>query len=251
MTTTTARPPVTPQHPGAAATTGIAEPEWQPLYRAGAIAALVSIAVIVAAIIVFLLWPPPATVQGHFELLQRNPLVGVLDLDFLMMTSYVVLGVFYLALYISLRRANPIVMAIALLTSLGSLLLYLTTNPAFGMLELSSRYASATTDAQRTALLGAGEAVFANSVGSTFDVSYVLGGVGMLLVTYVMWRSALYGKAIVWAGLVMGALMLVPATVGTFGLYLSLLSLVPTMIFLALAARRLFQFAGASAARGG
>jgi hypothetical protein len=251
MTATTARPPAAPQHPGVTASTGIAEPQWRPLYRAGAIAALVGIAIIVTAIIVFLLWPPPATVQGHFELLRRNPLLGVLDLDFLMMTSYVVLSVLYLALYISLRRANPVVMAIALLTSLGSMLLYLTTNPAFGMLELSGRYASATTDAQRTALLGAGEAVFASSVGSAFDVSYVLGGVGILLITYVMWRSALYGRATVWAGLAMGALMLVPATVGTFGLYLSLLSLVPTMIFLALAARRLFQFAGASAAQGG
>lgn len=251
MTTTTVRPPAPSRPPSVTASTAIAEPEWRPLYRAGAIAALFSIAVIVAAIFVFLLWPPPATVQGHFELLQRNPLIGVLDLDLLMMTSYVVLGVFYLALYFSLRRANPIVMAIALLTSLASQLLYLTTNPAFAMLELSGRYASATTDAQRTALLGAGEAVFANSVGSTFDLSYVLGGVGMLLVTYVMWRSALYGKATAWAGLATGALMLVPATVGTFGLYLSLASLVPTMIFLALVARRLFQFASASAARGG
>ena len=220
------------------------EPAWRPLYRAGALAALVAVGCIVAAVAVFLLWPPPTTVQGHFELLQRNGLLGVLDLDLLMMAAYVVLGVLYLALYMSLRRANPALMAIALMTSLGSMLLYLTTNPAFAMLELSGRYATATSDAQRTALLGAGEAVFANSVGSTFNVSYILGGVGALLIVAVMWRSALYSRATVWAGLVMGVLMLVPATVGTFGLYLSLLSLVPTVIWLCLVARRLWRFAG-------
>jgi membrane protein implicated in regulation of membrane protease activity len=41
----------------------------------------------------------------------------------------------------------------------------------------------------------------------------------------------------------LGVLMLVPATAGTIGLYLSLISLVPTVIWLALLAWRFFQLA--------
>lgn len=218
-----------------------AEVAWKPLYRVGGAAALLSVGFIAVAVVVFLAWPPPATVLGHFTLLQRNWFRGLLDLDLLMMASYVVLGALYLALYAALRRANPSVMALALMLNLMGLAIYLTTNPAFAMLSLSGQYAAATTDAQRSSLLAAGEAVLANSVGTAFDVSYVMGAIAMLLVATVMLRSAIFSKATAYVGLLMGILMIVPATAGTFGLYLSLVSLVPTVIWLILVARGLFQ----------
>jgi hypothetical protein len=47
----------------------------------------------------------------------------------------------------------------------------------------------------------------------------------------------------------MGALTLVPASVGTVGLLLSLVSLVPTTLWLILIARRLFQLGSALGTR--
>jgi hypothetical protein len=58
-----------------------------------------------------------------------------------------------------------------------------------------------------------------------------------------MLRSGIFSKFIAYTGLVMGALMLIPASAGTVGLLLSLVSLAPTVIWLILVARRLFQLA--------
>jgi hypothetical protein len=74
-------------------------------------------------------------------------------------------------------------------------------------------------------------------------VGYLLGGIGVLITAAVMLRSRIFGKFIAYTGLVMGALMLVPASAGTVGLLLSLFSLAPTVIWLILIARRLFQLA--------
>ena len=215
--------------------------DWKPLYRIGGAAALASIACIVLAVAVFLAWPPPTTILGYFTLLRQNPLIGLLDLDLLMMASYAVLPLLYLALYAVLRRASPSLMTIALASSFVSVALYLGTNPAFAMLSLSDQYATAATEAQRSSLVAAGQAVFANSVGSAFDVSYILGAVAALIIAVVMLRSNIFGKATAYVGLLMGILMIVPATVGTFGLVLSLFSLAPTTIWLVLVALRLFQ----------
>jgi hypothetical protein len=74
-------------------------------------------------------------------------------------------------------------------------------------------------------------------------VGYLLGGIAMLITAVVMLRSKSFSKFIAYTGLVMGALMLVPASAGTVGLLLSLISLAPTVIWLLLIARRLFQLA--------
>jgi len=79
--------------------------------------------------------------------------------------------------------------------------------------------------------------------GTAYDVSYVLGAVATLLVATVMLHSHVFGRVTAYLGLVMGVLMLVPPTAGTFALFLSLISLVPTVIWLALLAWRFFQLA--------
>lgn len=50
---------------------------WHYLYRAAAIAALISVAVFLVQIVAFFVWPPPSTVAGHFALLQSRPLIGL------------------------------------------------------------------------------------------------------------------------------------------------------------------------------
>ena len=57
---------------------------WKPLYRIGGGAALLAVACIVAAIAVFLAWPPPITIENWFALFQRNAFLGLLDLDLLL-----------------------------------------------------------------------------------------------------------------------------------------------------------------------
>lgn len=75
--------------------------------------------------------------------------------------------------------------------------------------------------------------------GTAFDVSYILSGVVLLIVSVVMLRSYNhFSKATRYAALSAGVLALVPPTAGMIGLGFSL---VPLVVWLALIAWRLLQ----------
>jgi len=101
--------------------------------------------------------------------------------------------------------------------------LHLTSNTAFEMLALSEAYALASTEAARAALLAAGEATLAAYYGTAFHASYVLGYAANVVIGLVMLRSAHFGKATGYVGILAGA-----AGFGFYapsvGLYLSILS---------------------------
>jgi hypothetical protein len=216
---------------------------WSTLYRAGGLATLAMLILIPIQMAVFFIWPPPATVTGWFALFQNNPLVGLLDMDLLLIVDYVLFVLVYLALYIALRRVNESLMLIFLVFALVGAATYFASTAAFEMLSLSNRYAAATTDGQRTALLAAGEGMLANWQGTAFDVAYILGAIATLIVSIVMLRSDIFSRATAVIGVVMGILMLVPPSAGPVGIVLSILSLVPLVIWLPMVARRLFQLA--------
>ena len=214
---------------------------WQTLHRVGGMAALAVLVLIPIQMVVFFLWPPPNSVIGWFTLFQDNPLVGLLDMDLLLIVDYLLLIGVFSALWASLRRANESLMAIALIVQLVATATYFASTVAFEMLTLSNQYTTATTDAERSIFLAAGQAMLATWQGTAFDVSYVLSALAILTVSAVMLRSHhLFSKTTGYAGLSAGVLALVPPTAGTIGVVLSLVSLVPMVIWLALIARRLF-----------
>ncbi|HEX8995694.1 MAG TPA: DUF4386 family protein [Ktedonobacterales bacterium] len=218
--------------------------KWRLLYRVGGATALLSVVVVALAIGVFLLWPPPSAMTDWFALFHRNGFLGLLDADLLLVVSYALTIPFYLALFVALRRANQSLMVIALTFSLLGAALILSANPGVGMLTLSGQYAAATSEAQRALYLAAGQAIYTNWSGSAFVLGYLFGGVATLLFSFAMLRSPAFGKTIGYVGLAMGVLMLVPASAGTVGLYVSLVSLAPTVVWLALAALKLFALSG-------
>ena len=224
-----------------------AEVAWKPLYRIGAAAALISVVIVFIAASVFVVWPPPSfqptanAVIDWFKFFQDNAFLGLLDLDLGMLLGQALSVLIMLALYVVLRRVSPSFTAIALTSSLMGAVLYFAANQALSMLFLSGQYAAATTDAQRASLVTAGQTLLTIYQGTPFDVSYILGAIATLIFSTVMLRSAIFGKATAYVGILTGVLMLVPANAGTLGLILSLLSLVPLIIWDILIARKLFQ----------
>jgi hypothetical protein len=216
---------------------------WTPLYRAGGAAALTIVGITVIQIIVFIASPPPSTVLGYFTLFHKNGILGLLSLDLLYLVDNALVVLLYLALYAALRRASPSFMAIALALGLVGIAAYFASNTAFEMLSISSQYAAATTDAQRSLFQAGGAAMLAIYQGTAFDVYYILNAVATLILSGVMLRSNSFGKATASMGIVAGALMLIPSTAGTIGLYFAFGSLVPTAIWLILIAHRLFRLA--------
>jgi hypothetical protein len=228
-----ARPVADPQQVGA---------PWIALYRAAAAAALVTAVLIPIQIAVFIAYPFPDTVAGWFTLLQQNPLAGLVDLDLLLVVDNVLLVVIALALYVALREVSPSIMLAAAGLWLLAIAMFITANPAIGLLGLSDQFAAATTEAQRSAALAAGQALLAGWEGTAFQVSYVVGQLAGVIVGVVMLRSSLFGRAV--------PLVLIVGNVLGFGYYLpgvgltvSALSGVVLWVWYVLIARALVRLA--------
>ncbi len=228
---------------------GARDLSWSTLYRVGAIAALAVAALTVIQIVLYGIWPPPSfdptplAVSQWFGLLRQNVAFGLVELDALMILDYALMVPAYLALYVALRDANRSLMAIGAATAAVAIALCLMSSPSLSLLALSNQYAAATTDVERAGYLAAGQAVLALYHGTPFIVHYVLMGIAGLIVSWVMLQSAVFSRPTAYAGLLQGALMLVPSTVGTIGIVLSLASLVPFVVWFILVARRLFRLA--------
>lgn len=217
-----------------------ADAHWNDLYKIGAWASIIMLVLIPIHIIIFVLWPPPATVEEFFALFQKNWLLGLLSLDLIYILNNILLSLIYLALYQALKQTNAALMTAALMLGLLGIAAYFTSNPAFEMLSLSRQYAAATDATQQTILLAAGHSQLASFTGTAFDVYYVLNGVILLILSWVMLRSPLFSKATAWWGLASGILMMIPSSAGMLGMVFALASLAPWMVFLVLVTKRLF-----------
>jgi hypothetical protein len=217
------------------------DPRWGWLYKLGGAAALIMVVMIPIQIVVFIASPPPSTVADYFTLFQSNRLLGLLDLDLLLIVDNVLAIALYLALYIALRRASESFMAIATVLGLISIVLYIASREAtFTMLSLSNQYAAATTDDQRAMFLAAGQAMLAIYNGAAFHVSYVLGAAALLIISVVMLRSDVFSKATAYLGIVANVLAF-GLYVPSIGIFISIFSVVLLWIWNILLARRLFQ----------
>ena len=78
-------------------------------------------------------------------------------------------------------------------------------------------------------------------VGTSFDVYYVFSAFALLLFSYAMLNGQHFSKLAAYFGLVAGGLMLVPATAGILGLTMSILSLIPWIVFCFLVGRQLID----------
>jgi len=221
----------------------IADSRWSGLYRAGAWAALIIVALIPVQMVVFTVWPPPEAVADWFARFQSSWLLGLVSADLLFMVSNVLLALVYLGLYPALRRDGESAMVIALVLGFIGIAAYLASNTAFEMLALSNRYGAAATDAERAMLLAAGQAMLQTTTGTSFDAYYILNAIVLLIVAPVMLRGHVFSRTTAYTALASGVLMLIPSSAGTIGTIFSIASLVPWAWFSILIARRLLQLA--------
>ena len=224
---------------------------WKGLYKVGGAAALIVTVLLLIEIIVFTAYPLPSTVIGYFTLFQSNRLLGLLDLYLLEILTYALFVPMFLAIYVALRRANESYMALATTLAIIGIAVFLATNNPFSMLSLSDQYAAATTDAQRSLFLAAGQAILANTnqrAVEGFNIGLLLVSVAGLIVSAVMLRSNIFSKVTAYVGILANAISLaeyfrlafVPAAVLLL-LIIATASGLLLLIWYILIARRLFQ----------
>ena len=220
-----------------------ADLRWRTLYRVGGWAALIGAALIPVAMVVFIAWPPPASdapVTEWFARFQDNQLRGLLSLDLVYMGSWLSLIPVLLALYVSLRRFGEGAMALPTVAGLMSIVVYFASNTSVQMLLLSNGYASATTDAERSTYIAAGQAMLATYGGTAYHVSLIVGSVALILISVIMLRSRMFGTVAPWAGILGNGLAL-GFYVPVIGLWLLVASVLPLLVWQLLLGRRLLQ----------
>jgi hypothetical protein len=196
------------------------ESAWKALYITGGVAALLAVLVFRRFFAVELMTfngfgvfevPPnePATALEWFALLERNKLIGLILLGIVDLINYALVGLIFLAVYGALRKVNEIVMGLAIILSMISLSAYFASNQALSYLHLSGQYQAATSDAQRSIYVGAGEALSANIQGTGWYVSLFLIYLAGLIISVVMRKSNVFNKATAWTGILANSFGLV------------------------------------------
>lgn len=228
--------------------------KWKSLYRIGGMAAILAAVLLLIEIIVFTIWPQPTTAIGHFTLIESNKFIGLIDFYLLEFIAYILFIPMFFAIYVALKRFNESYMALAIILAIVGITIFLATNNPFSMLSLSNQYMTATTEAQKSMLLAAGQAMLVNTnqraVGG-FNTGFLLVSVAGLLCSVVMLQGNIFSKKIAYLGILTFAISLVdyfrvifiPTDVILL-LVIAILSGILLLIWLIFIGRRLFQLSG-------
>ena len=179
---------------------------WNGLYKIGGAAALICALMYLITLGIYIpayrTGPPPGTVLEWFTLFQANPLTGLFFLGLADIVIMILWGPMSLALYAALKQSNKTWPLIATAFVFVGMAVYLATNTAFSMLSLSHQYAAAATEAQKSVVLAAGQAMLAVSEGTGGQYTGMpLAWLAGLILSAVMLRSKVFSKAIAWVGI--------------------------------------------------
>ena len=203
----------------------IADPRWKGLYRTGAAAAVIAVLFFrrnfgteMVAFRGFGIFDVPAAhpsnAVGWFTLLQDDKLLGLVLFNVVDLVNYALVGLIFLALYGALQRVSKCAIVTATTFGLAGIAVYFASNQAFAMLSLSDQYATATTDAQRSTFLAAGEALLAiNNPGTIYQGTGIYTGLFLvllagLIISIAMLRGSVFNKATAWVGIVANGICL-------------------------------------------
>jgi hypothetical protein len=203
--------------------TGITESQWRGIYVTGGVATIIALIGIVLDVIVGSttggnLSALPQTAVDRFTQFQANPLLGLYNLDLLNIVNQMFLIPAYFALYAAHRRTNNAYSLLALIIFLVGTTVFVTTNTALPMLELSKKYAIATMESQKTLLAAAGEAMLARGTHGSLGVfiGFLLPNIAGLIMSFSMLSGKIFSKATSIIGIVGSALILLYIVLVTF-----------------------------------
>ena len=223
------------------------------LAKVGGAAAVGVVLTVVAEMLITFLpggYTTAETVVEWFALLQSNWFLGLRNLGLLniIMTTLGIAMTY--ALYAAHRKGNPAFAALAMIVSFMGVSVFFATNRAFPMLDLSMRYAAATTELQRSALEAAGQALLAvgqSHTPGTF-LAFFLSELGGILMAVVMLRGKVFSKAAALAGLIGYGFLFVYEILASFvpsshdaALILAMIGGISNVVWYVLVAVKLFQ----------
>lgn len=198
------------------------ESNWKSIHLLGGLAAILSLIAVVADIVIGSatggsLSALPQTAVERFAQFQQSPWLGLYNLDLLNTVNQLISIPVYFALYAALRKFNKPYALLGLIVFLLGTTIFVANNTALPMLELSRKYAIAT-EAQKSLLAAAGEAMLARGEHGSLGVffSFSLPTLAALVMSLVMSDGRVFSKANAYVGILGNTLMLVYVVLVTF-----------------------------------
>jgi hypothetical protein len=192
------------------------ENQWKGIYLLGGIAALIVVCASLLDIAVSMMLGGgpasiPQTAIGRFAQFQSSPLLGLYYLDLLNMTTAVVMIPAFFALCAAHRRVDKVYSGLVLILFTVGTAVFITNNTALPMLSLSGKYALAATDAHRSLLAAAGEAMLARGAHGSPGVfpGFLLPTIASLLLSLVMLHGGVFGRVTACLGIAGSSLFIV------------------------------------------
>lgn len=192
---------------------------WKNIYKIGGFTVIILLVYsLITILIMSILGMPPTSAADVFAMLQANKFTGLLRLDVVTVFVMPLYYLLFLSLYAVLKKTHAAYITIATLLGCAGVTLFLATPSVFSWLTLSDKFAAATSEAQKTLFLAAGEAVLASDMwhGTGAMVGGLLLQTGTLLATLLMLKGSVFGKATAWVGVVTHGLDLLHILVGFF-----------------------------------
>jgi hypothetical protein len=173
---------------------------------------------LVTMVLLITIGGPPETVDETLTLLQNNRLQGLLRLDVLTTLFMPLYYLLFWGLYAALNKTHGVYAALATVFLFAGLTLFLATPSAFSWLSLSDKFAAAASEAQKTRLRAAGEAIMASDMwhGSGARVGGILLQLGAAGISLVMLRSRHFSRSTAYVGIVTHTLDLARGVIGLF-----------------------------------
>jgi hypothetical protein len=200
-----------------------AETQWRSIYVIGGIATVIALIGVVADVLVGSatggnLSALPQTAVDRFAEFQRTPLLGLYNLDLLNIINQIILIPAYVALYAAHRKTNSAYALLALVIFLVGTTIFVATNTALPMLELSRKYSAAPTESQKALFAAAGEAMLARGTHGSLGVfiGFLLPNVANLLMSLAMLKGQVFSRANSYIGMIGTTLMLLYIVLVTF-----------------------------------
>jgi len=195
------------------------DPNYKSLHKISGVAALIFLGYsLVAMILLMTVGGQPQTAEEGFKMLHDNKVVGLLRLDALTLLVMPLYYLLFLGLYTALKKTHAAPAVVATALGFAGVTLVLATPSVFSWLTLSDKFAAATSEAQKTLFLAAGEAVLASD--TWHGTGALMGGLllqtGALLISAIMLRSSAFGKLTAWVGVITHGLDLLRMLVGFF-----------------------------------
>jgi hypothetical protein len=229
--------------------------EWTGLYKLGAVASLLILCTALLEILITFLprgYASADTVVDWFKLLHDNRFLGLRNLGLLNIVMTALSIPMFFALCMAHSKVNPKYSALAMIISFIGIAVFYATNRAFAILDLSTQYAAASTDAQRAVLEAAGQALLAvgqSHTPGTF-IGFCLSEIAGILISFVMLRGGIFSKLTAYAGVLGFGMLLVyeicqsfvPGS-SSFALIFAMIGGILNLVWYALIAQRLFKTA--------